>query len=93
MTDADPLLQRLQTDQARAPAYLASRITANLPQRDPLDEVFGWVQGRLWRGAALVVLPLAVGFFAAQSFEQPNAYSPDSLLYVDGIEELRLVEI
>lgn len=100
MNDADFArhLDRLRETRQSAPDHLATRILANLPSREPLEELFAWFSRSLLRGAVTALIPLLVGFGLGSSLnmdaESPDTwYEAESLVYGEILEEYDYDEI
>jgi hypothetical protein len=95
----EQLLEHTNQPNSQAPEYLASRILASLPTREPIDQVFFWLGASLWRGALTALLPLAIGFGLSFGFdlkavqEQDPWFETEALMYADALEEYDLDEI
>ena len=91
-------LDRLSQIKQAAPDYLALRILANLPSREPLESVFAWLQNSLWRGAVTALIPLLIGFGLGSgvninSETQDTWYEAEALVYGEILEEYDYDEI
>ncbi len=95
----DQRLQRLRQLQTRAPAHLAGRILANLPEPTPAEQFLLWLTTSLWRPALAAAVPLMIGFVAGVFGSHPLNddlaawYSAEDLVYATFIEEYEHDEI
>lgn len=55
----------------QAPAHLAGRIMANLPEADGLERWLAWLTGRLWRPALLALAITVGGYLAGATLGEP----------------------
>ena len=95
MNDKDLInrLHDLGAGDTGAPAYLASRVMANLPAREPLQQIFAWFTDTLWKSTAVVATPLILGFTLGisgvldNSTDDSSEYHGDYLVYADMLED------
>ena len=94
--DLDQAFDQLQQQSTKAPPYLAQRVLANLPEREPLDRLWQWFSVSLWRVAAGTALPLllgvAVGMSSAGQTEDSWAEA-EALVFADALAEYEYDEI
>ena len=93
--ELDRQLDRLSQTRKPAPDYLAPRILANVPAREPIEVIFGWFSAALWRPVAAAMLPLLLGFIAGTgNVEDTDTwYEAEALVFVDVLEEYDYDEI
>ena len=91
-------LNALSHNPPGAPAYLTTRILAQLPDHAPLDRVFQWLTAALWRSVAAAAVPIMVGFVLGTTGIDMQSdddlwYHTQSLVYADSLEEYDYDEI
>ncbi len=92
-------LNRLQSNPAKAPAYLAHRILANLDERTTVDRMYDWLTAAVWRGLAVAALPAMLGFvLGLSSGELPKVdaqlwQETETLLFTQDLESYTYDEI
>ena len=91
-------LDRLSQTKQIAPDYLAPRILANLPSREPLEAVIAWLRSSVWRGVVTALIPLALGFGLGSGVNisgdsQDTWYETEALVYGEILEEYDYDEI
>ncbi len=88
-------LERLREAQPAAPAYLKERIVANLPERDPGQELLDWLRASAWRGVTAAALPLLLGFAIGLSAgdDAELDMETDSLIFAEVWEAYQTDEI
>lgn len=93
--ELDVVLEQLANQQNGAPAYLAARIVANLPEPSAFDHIKTWLHGSAWRGATALLLPLALGFvLGLNNVEVDNSWAEsESLVFADSLLEYDNSEI
>ena len=95
MNDKDLIdqLHELGNHDPGAPTYLAAKVIANLPLRDPFEQALAWFSQTLWKATAAVATPLLIGFTLGISGVANNGaddtawYDSDYLAYADMLEE------
>ncbi len=93
--ELDDALEKLANQQSGAPAYLASRIVANLPEPTAFDHIKIWLHGSAWRGATALILPLALGFvLGLNNVDVDESWAEsESLVFADSLLEYDNSEI
>ncbi len=88
-------LERLRASQPAAPAHLKERIIANLPERDPWQDLFDWLRASAWRGVTAAALPLLLGFAVglAAGDDPELELATDSLIFAEVWEAYETDEI
>ncbi len=94
--DLDQAFDRLRQQPSKAPPYLAQRVLANLPEREPLDRLWQWFSASLWRVAAGTALPLLLGFAVgiSNAVQSEDSWAEaEALVFADGLVEYEYDEI
>ncbi len=93
MNERDPdewLEHTLARRRVNAPDYLVQRIVAQIPddESDPLSTVLDWLRASLWRPAAAMLLPIAIGFSAGFVSTPSGVHEPQTLLFAETLDEV-----
>ncbi len=88
-------LERLRASRPAAPAYLQERIMANLPERDPWQDLLDWLRASTWRPVAAAALPLLLGFTVGLTAGDDLELEPttESLIFAEVWEAYETDEI